>query len=33
VPHMPQETVHWELTPAGLVEAERILGRLGRGDA
>jgi manganese/zinc/iron transport system permease protein len=33
VPHMPEEAVHWELTPAGLVEAERILGRLGRGEA
>lgn len=33
VPHMPQEAVHWELTPAGIAEAERILAGLGRGDA
>jgi manganese/zinc/iron transport system permease protein len=33
VPHMPEEAVHWELTPAGIAEAERILAGLGRGDA
>jgi len=33
VPHMPEEAVHWELTPTGISEAERILAGLGRGDA
>ncbi|MDN2565509.1 metal ABC transporter permease [Aquibium sp. A9E412] len=28
VRHMPQEAVHWRLTPAGVAEAERVLGRL-----
>jgi manganese/zinc/iron transport system permease protein len=23
--HMPEEGVHWELTPSGRIEAERIL--------
>ena len=29
-PHMPEEALHWELTPAGIAEAERILAGLGR---
>jgi manganese/zinc/iron transport system permease protein len=33
VSHMPGEAGHWELTPAGIGEAERILAGLGRGDA
>jgi manganese/zinc/iron transport system permease protein len=28
VPHAPETTTHWELTPAGIAEAERIVGRL-----
>lgn len=33
VPHAPEATRHWELTPAGIGEAERILGGLGRSEA
>ncbi|WP_366654628.1 metal ABC transporter permease [Fodinicurvata sp. EGI_FJ10296] len=30
VAHQPEKTAHWELTPAGIVEARRILDTLGR---
>lgn len=31
--HIPENATHWELTPAGTVEAERILGGLGGQEA
>ncbi len=33
VPHSPEKTLHWELTPAGVDEAERILAQLGGQEA
>jgi manganese/zinc/iron transport system permease protein len=30
VAHLPERTAHWELTPAGIAEAERVLAGLGR---
>ena len=33
VAHLPERTAHWELTPGGIAEAERVLAGLGREEA
>lgn len=33
MPHAPESTPHWELTPAGIAEAERVLRGLGQQEA
>lgn len=33
VPHAPEKAIHWELTPAGIAEAEQILAGLGELEA
>jgi manganese/zinc/iron transport system permease protein len=33
VAHVPERTAHWELTPGGIAEAERVLAGLGREEA